>query len=355
MVRTYKRKLILNTSQEERLRAWIGVCRLVYNMALEIKQATYNAKGVSIRQYALQKQLPELRKSYDWVKDVPNDCLQNSIERLDRSYDLFFKTHKNGGGRPRFISKKKYKSITFRRYISLDGNNIKINKIGWLKIFKDSPIEGEIKTAIIKIEPTGFFISIVSEAPDKNPYSENQAVGLDLGISHFCVDSNGNFIANPKHFKKYERKLRVENRSLCRKETGSNSWNKQAKKVGLLHHKIANIRKDYLHKESTKIARRYSDVYMENLNIKGMAKNGNLSKHILDCGWGMFKEMLSYKTNVVLVDAHGTSQTCNACGHKDKASRKSQSLFSCTSCGHEDNADINAAKNIKSRGTTLSR
>lgn len=165
----------------------------------------------------------------------------------------------------------------------------------------------------------------------------------------------GFFIENPKHFAKHERRLRIENRSLARKKKGSNSWNKQAKKLALLHHKIGNIRKDFLHKESTKIAKSNSMVYIENLNIKGMAKNGKLAKHILDAGWGIFGQMLSYKTKVEKVNAAYTSQQCNNCGHIAKENRKNQSKFECVICGHKVNADINASENIKSKGITLSR
>ena len=187
-----------------------------------------------------------------------------------------------------------------------------------------------------------------------NP-DESQVIGLDMGISHFVIDSNGNFVSNPKHFKKYEDKLRIENRSLSRKKKGSNRWKKQAKKLSLLHHKIASVRKDFLHKESTVIAKNYRTVYLEDLNIKNMSKNKNLSKHILDCGWGMFRIMLEYKTNVIRVNPKYTSQTCNECGEKDAKSRLSQSEFVCISCGHVSHADVNASKNILSKGIALNR
>ena len=139
----------------------------------------------------------------------------------------------------------------------------------------------------------------------QNP-DESQVWGIDMGVAYFCVDSNGNLIENPKHHKKYERQLRIEGRSLSRKVRFSNRWKKQAKRLGLLHHKIANVRKDFLHKESTKFAKQYNTVYVEDLKISNMVRNKNLSKHILDCGWGMFRDMLTYKTNVIRVNPHHT-------------------------------------------------
>ena len=122
-----------------------------------------------------------------------------------------------------------------------------------------------------------------------------------------------------------------------------------------MHHKIASVRKDFLHKESTVIAKNYRTVYLEDLNIKNMSKNKNLSKHILDCGWGMFRVMLEYKTNVFAVNPKYTSQTCNKCGKKDARNRISQSEFMCQCCGNICNADINASKNILSKGIALNR
>lgn len=354
MIRTYKRKLKLNQAQAETLRAWIGACRVVYNMGVEIKNATYKATGKSISKFALMKQITEVRSDVDWIRSVPVNSLQAVMDRLENAYSNFFRTYKTGGGYPKYAAKKTYKSIKFKS-IRVQNDAVVLPKIGLLKMVKDSKIVGTPKTASIIIEPSGFFVCIQCENVPKKFDSENQAIGLDMGVSHFCIDSNGNFISNPRHFKGYERRLRIENRSLARKEKGSTSWLKQARRVSKLHHKIRNVRMDFLHKESTRIAKQNSKVYLEDLNIRGMVKNKNLSKHILDAGWGAFKTMLEYKTTVIRVDPKFTSQTCFACGKQDAKNRISQSEFCCTTCGHISNADINAAKNILSKGIALSR
>lgn len=361
---TYKRKLILTKSQEARLASWIGACRVVYNLGLEIKIASYKTLQKSISKFDLIKQLPAL-KDIDWIKDVPSQSLQNTMERLDESYKNFFRTCHSGGGFPKFASKKTYKSILFKQNnlgrktpsIEINNNKIKIPKIGELKFFKDAPILGIPKIATIKKEPTGYFVCIVCDETSKTIQNtdENQVCGIDMGVAYFCIDSNGNMIPNPKHFKKYERLLRIENRSLSRKKKGSNRWKKQAYRLGLLHHKIGNVRKDFLHKESTFMATKYHTVFVEDLKINNMVRNKNISKHILDCGWGMFRRMLTYKMNVVLVNPKFTSQICNECGVKDATSRVSQSEFVCKHCGNINNADINAAKNIMSKGIALNR
>jgi putative transposase len=351
MIRTYKRKLILTKAQESRLKSWIGACRTVYNLGLQVRIETYKKIQKSTHKYELMKQITDLRKDVSWINDVNADCLQKSIESLDKAYNSFFK----GGGFPKFASKKTFNYIQFKHIKVINNSSIKLPKFGIINIFNDESILGYPKTATIKLEPKGFFITIQCENVPQRFASENQTIGIDMGIAKFCIDSNGKTIENPRHFAKYERKLRIENRSLSRKRKGSNGWKKQAKRLSLLHHKIGNVRLDFLHKESTKIAKVNNVVYVENLNVAGMSKNTNLSKHILDAGWAMFRQMLSYKTNVIAINPAYTSQTCFECKHVAKENRVSQYEFVCANCGHADNADVNAAKNIKRIGSSLDR
>lgn len=348
-IRTYKRKLRLNKEQKQRLCSWIGVCRTVHNMGLEIRKSAYDGKRMFVHKFALIKQLPELRKEFKWIEDVPAQSLQAAVERMDGAFQHFFKHNR---GYPKWATKRKYKSILFKD-IKVEGHVIRIPKIGRVKMFKEGSIKGTPKTAAVKIEPTGFFIYIVCDNVPKKFNSENQAIGLDMGISHFCVDSEGGYTSNPKPYLKYQAQLRVQLRALARKKKGSRHWKEQARKVARLHHKIANIRRDFLHKTSTRIAKVYSLVFFEDLKISEMVKNKNIAKHIMDCGWGMFRDMIEYKTLAVFVSPKHTSQECWECKHIAKENRKTQSEFKCVKCGHADNADINAAKNIKSRGTAL--
>ena len=316
-----------------------------------MKISAYKSLGKNVSSFDLMKQLPEVKKDYPWIKDVPSQSLQSVFDRLDKSYQSFFK----GAGFPKWASKKTYKSIHLKS-VSVSEHTVIVPKMGSIRMFKDALLKGTPKTAQIIIEPTGIFICIQCEMPDYKLGGENQAAtGIDMGISYFCVLSNGIMIDNPKHFAKHERRLRIANRSLARKKKGSNSWIKQAKKLARLHHTTGNVRKDFLHKISTEIAKSYSVIYVEDLKIRNMSKNRHLSKQILDCGWGLFRTMLEYKTNVIKVDPKYTSQTCNSCGEKDAKSRVSQSQFVCTNCGTVSNADINAAKNIMSRGAALVR
>lgn len=352
---TFKRKLKLTKAQESRIDSWTGACRTVYNLGIEIRNEAWKNKQQYVNGFELMKQLKDLN-SIDWIKDTPTNCLQDAIQRLDKSYKSFFK----GSGFPKWANKKKYNSILFKQdkssILRINENAINIPKLRFIKFIKDSKVYGSIKTVQITKESTGYFICIVTDAKKSiQSQNESQILGIDMGIRYFAVGSNGLKFDNPKHLKQYAAKLRVENRSLSRKNKGSNSWKRQIKRISLLYRKIANTRKDFLHKVSTEIAKVNNTVILENLNVRGMSQNRKLSKHILDCGWGMFRTMLSYKTNVIAIDPKFTSQTCNNCGAKDAKSRISQSKFVCTTCGVECNADENAAKNILDKGIVLIR
>lgn len=262
---TYKRKLKLTKAQEQRIISWIGVCRLVYNMGLEIKIAAWKNKQITISGYKLSAEIKEIRKTYIWIKDAPCQCLHNSLEKLELSYKKFFNKQ---CGFPKFKSKKDFNYLLFKigtekTAIKIEKNKIKLPKIGQLKIFKDSPIEGKIKTATIVKEPTGWFICITTDAVKNiSNKDENQVIGIDMGIAHFCTDSNGNHIKNPRYFEKYEAKLRVEQRSLSRKKKGGNRYKKQKQRLAKLYHTIGNVRRDFLHKHSTEIAKNFHTVYL---------------------------------------------------------------------------------------------
>ncbi len=348
---TFKRKLILTQAQANRLDSWIGVARMVYNMCLEIRKEAYKNQQTTIHRFELDGQLKTIR-DIDWVADVPFDALSDAIKRMDLAYRKFF----SGGGFPKWATKRKYASIKVRHNISIKDRYIKLPKIGLLKMVKDSPVIGKIKTVIVKKEVHGYFVCITTDAVKQiQNQDENQILGIDMGIARLFTDSNGVHSENPRHLKKYEDRLRIENRSLSRKSRGGKNWVKQVIKLRRLYVKISSVRADYLHKESTSIASKFNTVILEDLNIVAMSKNRKLSKHILDAGWGFFRQALEYKTNVIAIDPRYTSQICSHCGEKDKKSRISQAEFICTSCGAKSNADYNAAKNILDQGMIIIR
>jgi putative transposase len=355
IIKTYRYKLKLTKPQQKRIDNWIGTCRYIYNVALETKIGAYKAIGKSPSCYDLQKQITDVRKEFDWVEDVPVQSLQDTMERLDKAYKTFFK----GGGFPRWAKKDKYRSITFKQVKHRDGKFV-LPKIGAVKYFDSREIKGELRRATITKEFDGYYISVMTKQERETiPIHESQ-VGVDLGVAFFASLSDGTQIDNPRFTKKYERQLRIEHRSLSRKQKGSKSWYKQKRVVAKTHAKITRCRKDFLHKAATSLVNKHGLIAIEDLKVKNMVRFGHLSKSISDVSWSSFREMLEYKgdwynVEIVAVDPKYTSQTCSDCGAVDKKSRISQSKYVCTSCGCESNADINAAKEILKRGRAMSR
>jgi putative transposase len=183
---------------------------------------------------------------------------------------------------------------------------------------------------------------------------ENQSVcAIDMGVSYFFVTSDGEYINNPRHLFLYLKQLRIENRKLSRMKKGGKNFKKQVKVLQKLYQKVSRVRKDFLHKQSRYLANNYSTVIREDLNISKMIKGSKLDKHILDCSWGLFFELLEYKTDVVKVNPAYSSQTCSKCNHTSKENRKTQSLFECVKCNFSMNADEQATQNLLQWGQTL--
>lgn len=354
IIKTYKYKLRLSQSQERTITEWIHTCRYVYNIALETKMYSYKAHGVNLSAFDLMKQMTICRKEYDWIKKVSIGTLQCTIERMDKAYKSFFR----GGGYPKFANKDRYNSISFKIFSQVSDYIFVLPKIGKVKIFKDRILQGEIRAVTVIKEPYGYYICITTKQQvtvSSNPIHDSQVVGLDMGLAYFLSTSDGVQVNNPRHTLKYEKRLRIEQRSLARKKKGSNSRAKQKLVVQKLHQKISRVREDFIHKQSKEFVDKYGLISVEDLKVSNMIKFGYLGKNITDASWATFFEQLEYKSKwygseFIKVDPRYTSQTCSECGCIDSSSRKSQSVFECVGCGHKENADIGAAKEILKRG-----
>lgn len=194
------------------------------------------------------------------------------------------------------------------------------------------------------------------ELPKKLPISESTSVGVDLGIKNFAITSDGKKFENKDFFKSTMQKLRVAQRSLARKQKGSNRHEKQRQVVALLHEKIRNQRQDYLHKISKYLVDNYDTICLEDLSVKNMVKNHNLARAISDMGWREFRSMLEYKAewqgkNISVIGRfEPSSKTCNCCGNINKELKLSDRSWTCSSCNASHDRDVNAAINIKNFG-----
>ena len=358
MLKAFKYELIPTNYQKHQLSGAMGSCRFVYNLALETKNMAYQS-GKNYTCFDLIKQLPELKQANDWLNDTPSQALQQAISNLDNAFTNFFK------GRASFPKFKKKDSRQLFRIpiaVKLDFDNwtVTLPKYGKVSVNISRTFEGIVKQATVSKTPTNrYFISILVEtginAPKLKPITEKNAVGIDLGIKHFAILSDGRKIDNPKNLIKTQRKLRIAQRSLERKQKGSNSREKQKLVVAKIYEKVTNQRKDFQHKLSTEIVNRYDSICIENLNIEGMIKNHKLAKHIADVSWSSFETMLRYKAewngkNLLQIGRFEPSSKMCSCGKINNELKLSERTWTCNHCNTTHDRDILAANNIKNFG-----
>lgn len=355
MLLTYKFKLKPTKEQTIELNQWLGTCRFVYNLCLGYKKDVYNCYQKSVSKNDLQKELALIRKEYNWIGNVHSQTIQDVTDRLDKAYQSFFK----GNGFPRFAKKNYYSSFNFKQGVKLceNTNKIKFPSLGKISFRKSREIPSEIKFAIIKKEYNGWYVCLVCEKEIKNNFhnKKENVLGIDLGIKDYIITSTGDKIPNPKYLRQYEKKLKSVQRDLSRKEKGSNNKKKNIFLLQKAHAKVKNVRKDFLHKLSTKTVNENQVIVMENLQIKNMIKNHNLAKSISDAGWGMFTEMLKYKSalnekELILISPNYTSMDCSDCGWRNQNLTLKDREWTCEGCGVIHDRDFNAAKNIKQKG-----
>jgi len=352
MFRAYKYRISPTNSQKELIAKHIGSSRFVYNLALETKNGAYLGSKHNFSPFDLIKQLPELKKECEWLKEVNSQSLQQSIQNMDIAFKRFFK----GAGFPKFKSKHKgSQSFSIPQNVIVENNLLiipKFKKKG-IKIIIHREIKGTIKSATISRTPTGkYFVSILVDTyqkmPVKVPIKEETTIGVDLGIKTFLVTSNGLEIENPKNLRKAQAKLKYVQRKYSK-----NKGKRTKHRLALLHEKVVNKRKDFLHKTSTKLIRENQTIALENLAVNNMVKNHNLAQAITDVSWSMFVDMLKYKAdwygkNILRIGRWSPSSRTCSCGVINKDLKLSDRTWTCKSCGVTHDRDILAANNIKS-------
>ena len=351
----YRFRLYPTKEQEKFLKQEAGNIRFVYNYFLALAKEKYEKEKIKWNYYEYKKLLPKLKKEFNFLKLSNSQSLQESIKNLDRAFKNFFKGLSDF---PKFKKKKKTNSISIPQHFEIIENKIKIPKLKtFIKFKKHRNIEGKIKSISIAITPSGkYYLNILV---DKDIYSlpkTNKIIAIDMGLTDFIVTSENQAIKNPKHFKKLERRLKLWQRRLSRKEKGSNNYKKWSKKVAKLHEKITNAKNDFLHKLSRKLIDENQVIIIENLNIKGLIKNKKLSKHIHQASWHKFINMLEYKAkfygrNLIKVDTFfPSSKLCNVCGYKNKNLKLSDRVWVCPICKTKHNRDYNATLNLLKEG-----
>ena len=364
MKKTFKYRLLGNRATFAKADGWLMLCQRLYNAGLEQRINAYHQNKGRISCYDQINQLPELKAAFPEYSDVGSQVLQEVLERLDKAYKAFFRRVKTGNkaGFPRFKGRDRYDSFTLKQTgWKLDGRYLMIRNVGRFKIRLSRPMEGNIKTVTIRREATGKWYVCFScdKVPEKKLEPSTDAIGIDVGIKSFLVDSEGNKVENPQYYRQAEKSLRRRQRTLFRRKKGSTGRRKARVLVAKTHEKVRNQRSDFLHKTANHYVKNYGIICVEDLNIRGMVRNHNLAKSISDASWGQFIGLVEYKaeeagrTLIRIPRFEPSSKKCSECGAINQELRLSDRQWVCQSCGVLHDRDYNAAKNISRAGQAL--
>lgn len=337
-----------------------GTARFAWNWALAEWQRQYAARKddpslPQLSDAALRRQLNGLkREQFPWMFDVTKCAAQEAIIDLGAGFRSFFEKRgryprfKKKGGRDSFCAANE--AGTFR----VDGQRIKLPVVGWVRMREAVRFTGKLKRVTVSREADRWFASIMVETDDIKPAEQpKEAVGVDLGVTTLATLSDGDPIPGPKAHKAFLKRLRRTSRSLSRKRKGSVNRRKAKAKLARLHSRIAAVRRDATHKATTMLAKTYRRIGIEDLNVRGMARNRHLARSIMDGGFFEFRRQLDYKARfygatVVVADRwFPSSKTCSCCGSVKAELALSQRTYHCDTCGHEIDRDLNAACNLE--------
>ncbi|MGW6695108.1 RNA-guided endonuclease InsQ/TnpB family protein [Rhodococcus sp. NPDC054953] len=362
----YRYRLNPTSGQQAALARAFGCARVVFNDAIAAREHARRT-GLSYPKDAeLSKALTAVKKTpeREWLTEVSSVVLQQALADAFAAYRNFFaslagKRKGTNLGAPRFRSRRdNWQSIRFTRnarFTVTTGGKLRLPKIGDVPVrwSRDLPAEPSSVT-IVKDGAGRYFASFVVEMDAEPLPSIESEVGIDLGLTTFAVLSNGKTITSPKFFRRAERRLMKAQQSLSRKDKGSKNRAKARLRVAKAHVKMADARRDFMHKQSTALIRENQAVYVEDLCVKGLART-RLAKSVHDAAWGMFLRMVEdkaarYGRTVVKVDRwFPSSQTCSVCGRVDGPKPLSIRSWSCP-CGTVHDRDLNAARNILAAG-----
>ena len=360
--RTIRYRLHPNTkAKAEKLFALSGACRHVWNHFVAKLRDDYAFYGqCNYRWYSTGRLFTVLRKGQkDWLKAYSANIVKHTLKPIETAYQQFFKGH---SGLPDFHGRYSHSPSftcpkgTFR----LNNKSLHIQKIGQVGLSGLNPYpDGEPVQVVVKHEQGHWYAYVMVKVALKGKPRPIREVGVDRNVGQItCSDGFVYRLPDDERGRMLECRKKRYQRMVARRVKGSNHRAKAKLLLGKTCQKIAKRRYAWSHKTSKAIADKYTTVYMEDLNTKGMTKAGRgkngLNREILKSGWYQLEQMLAYKANVIKVPAAYTSQRCHECGHTEKDNRKTQAEFVCQACGHRDNADCHAALNILAFGNGAS-
>lgn len=340
--------------QERALASTFGCIRFIWNNYVSI----FNSKTEKV-----YKTIKELKLEYPFLSEVPYNALEQKLQDFNQLKAQYFsKTRKKKIGRPKFKSKRD--SVQSFR-LSVNGFKLKDGKLflgkrlGFAKCKGSTSLDTltNVTSVTITRKSTGkYFISFCYKAFKKEKSKTGKSIGIDLGLTHFMIDDSGNKIENPRFLRNGLVKIRKAQKALSRKKKGSKRREKARIKLSLLHEKVSNQRKHFLHNLSNKIVSENDIIYVEDLSVSNMVRNRKLARSICDASWSAFVSMLEYKSSWYGKSFHkihryfASSKTCSECGYQNESMDLSIREWACPDCGTRHDRDVNAAKNVLKRG-----
>ncbi len=378
-MRGYKTELRLHNRQRTHCLQHAGAARFAYNWGLRRKKEAYQTGQKIPSAIALHKELNALKKpQFPWMYQVSKCAPQEALRDLDNAFAHFFRKcklkkqgqHRGKCGYPRFKSRKRgIGSFRLTGSIKVTDKHIKLPHLGWLRLKEDAylPTDAHILAATVSEKAGRWFVSIQVEEPyTAHPAPQGAPIGVDLGIKALATVSDGRIIANPKALRTALNKVRRAQRRLSRRHKGSKNREKAQRQLATAHYRVANIRRDALHKATATLVQTKaksaqqvpSVVVIEDLHVAGMVKNHRLAQAISDAGFGEFRRQLTYKAaqrGIALVVAdrfYPSSKRCHECRQHNPNLTLNQREWVCPGCGCVLDRDLNAARNLAALAPT---
>lgn len=351
----YRYELKPNISQKTLLAKHAGTARFAYNWGLALRIELYEKEKKSTNAIEQHKLLNTLKENqFSWMYEVSKCAPQEALRDLDKAFKNFFRGIKQSKkiGFPKFKKKGHRDKFRLTGAIKIKGKEIQLPRLGVIRLKENSKVKGAILSATISREADRWYVSLAVEKEIPTPsVIKGKAIGVDVGLEHFIILSNGEKKSAPKPLKKKLNRLTKLSKQHSRKLKGSKNRKKAALKIAKQHRKISNVRKDFLHKTSTELAKTTPVIVVEDLDIPSMFQ-GPLNRSIHDAGWGEFIRMLEYKTKWYgsqLVKApryYASTKKCSQCDYLKNKMPLSMRIWRCPGCHAEHDRDINAAKNL---------
>lgn len=379
ILRAYKYRIYPDREQQNFLAKHFGCCRFAYNHFLQVRNDTSKKNRNSQTCFGNINALVKMKRSsqYSWLTEVYSHALQASLRNLDSAFKRFHKAIKEGKAEPivkdgkptgrrkyepRFKSKRdNEQSVTFPDNVKVRDGKLVLPKFkAPIRMEMHRPLGGVIRHAVVtKTAQEKYYVSILCQEECEPLPRNDRAVGIDLGIKDLAVCSDGERVANPKFLELGEKHKKYLNKQLSKKKKGGSNRRRARMKLSRHYEKVANRRKDYTHKFTTRIVRENQTVCVEDLNVQGMLSNHHLAKSASSAAFGEIVRQLEYKCGwygrdfVKIGRWYPSSKTCHHCGYVNHGLTLNDRVWICAGCGREIDRDFNAAENIRDEGIRI--